>query len=124
MGEKLECSFTEDKSKLSQADAVWFHAPSTSAGNLPPQKLPGQKWVAMSMESAANYPILENKDWMGKMDIHMTYRLDSGTDILSLSNISFHNVRDCRSFRSLLRAALWPVFRRCSNDVSLRGGIR
>uniref|UniRef100_A0A7S3G316 Fucosyltransferase n=1 Tax=Palpitomonas bilix TaxID=652834 RepID=A0A7S3G316_9EUKA len=77
LGKKLDCVFTEDKSKLDIADGVWFHAPSTSMGNLPPRKPPGQKWIGMSMESAANYPILENKDWMGKMDVHMTYRLDS-----------------------------------------------
>jgi hypothetical protein len=66
------CTFTTDHSLLSQAAAVVFHLPTL--GDLSfPQNLSGQQWVAWSMESRINYPILTEPEFMRRFDITMTY---------------------------------------------------
>jgi hypothetical protein len=66
------CTFTTDHSLLSQAAAVVFHLPTL--GDLSfPLKLSGQQWVAWSMESRINYPILTEPEFMRRFDITMTY---------------------------------------------------
>ncbi len=72
-GPDLKLTFTSDRSRLEEADAVWFHGPSIA--DLPKRKL--QPWVLMSMESDVNYPALKNPIAMKAFDIHMTYRLDA-----------------------------------------------
>jgi len=62
-------------SLLPMADLVVFHIPTLRA--LPAKKFPGQRWVAWSMESEANYPRLADPDFMGQFDFTMTYRRDS-----------------------------------------------
>ena len=37
------------------------------------KKYPGQLWVAWSMESRVNYPLLADHSFMDKFDIRMTY---------------------------------------------------
>ncbi len=72
-GPDIELTFTSDRSRLHEADAVWLHGPSIV--DLPPSKR--QPWVLMSMESDVNYPLLRDKQAMRLFDVHMTYRLDS-----------------------------------------------
>jgi Glycosyltransferase family 10 (fucosyltransferase) C-term/Fucosyltransferase, N-terminal len=67
---------TTDLSLLSKAAAVVFHVPTLGAISFPP-KLEGQKWVAWSMESRANYPILGDRDFMGRFELTMTYERDA-----------------------------------------------
>ena len=74
----LSIEFSYDISRTAEADAIWFHAPSIR--NLP-KKIEGQKWIIMSMESAANYPFLRDKKIMSLFDIQMTYRLDSDVPV-------------------------------------------
>jgi len=70
------CELTFDRERLSQADVVVFHIPSLSSSTTA-RKWPGQRWVAMSMESDVNYPQLLDESLMAMFDLTMTYRLDS-----------------------------------------------
>jgi len=73
-GIAAKCRFTDDISLMDQADALWFHGPSTRKL---PKKKEGQKWIVMSMESEQNFPFMKNKEIMAMFDIAMTYRLDA-----------------------------------------------
>lgn len=68
-------AFTTDHRHLADAVAVVFHIPSLT--QIPSVKPAGQLWVAWSMESAVNYPLLKSPDFMNRFDLTMTYRLDS-----------------------------------------------
>ena len=72
-GPEIELSFTTDRQRLDEVDAVWFHGPSIT--DLPPVKR--QPWVLMSMESDVNYPSLNNPMVKLRFDHLMTYRLDA-----------------------------------------------
>ncbi len=72
-GPDIELSFTSDRDRLDEVDAVWFHGPSIT--DLPPRKR--QPWVLMSMESDVNYPALKNPLVLPRFDLLMTYRLDA-----------------------------------------------
>ena len=112
----LKCEFSHDRSRLAEADAVWFHAPSVSEL---PKKRAGQTWIMMSMESTINYPFLLNQKVMGLFELHMTYRLDSDIptpypstglygDFLKPSQIEFTDKRET----PLLFVASNPVAQR------------
>ena len=70
------CVFTADRSRLREATAVVFHIPTLRGIGLP-MKHPGQRWVAWSMESEVNYPVLADPVFMGQFEITMTYRRDA-----------------------------------------------
>lgn len=76
----IHCNFTDDLSLARDADALWFHMPAEL--HLPKRRKPGQTWILMSMESAANYPRLECPDFLGQFDIVMTYRLDADIPVI------------------------------------------
>jgi hypothetical protein len=65
-------TFTTDLSLFPQATAVIFHLPTLTELTFPP-KLTGQQWVAWSMESRVNYPVLADREFMGRFDVTMTY---------------------------------------------------
>ena len=69
------CRFTSDPRRLFEASAVVFHVP-TLRQQLPPKR-PGQTWVAFSMESDVNYPVLRDPGFLAAFDLTMTYRRDS-----------------------------------------------
>ena len=60
------CTFTTDLSLLSQATAVVFHLPTLRQLTFPP-KISGQRWVAWSMESRVNYPVLADREFMSSI---------------------------------------------------------
>ena len=72
-------AFIWDRSLFAKADAVVFHVPDLmfNSPNLNDfavlQKPPGQLWVARTMESAVNYPILKHPAFMARFDIVMSY---------------------------------------------------
>ncbi len=69
---------TFDRARLAEADAVLFHIPDArEIGDA--RKYRGQLWVAWSMESRANYPLLGVRDFMRHFDIVMSY--EQGADI-------------------------------------------
>jgi len=74
------CTVTLDRRRLAEADAVLFHIPNVR--KLPLPKKPGQIWVAMSMESDANYPIQSDPGFMSYFDIRMNFRLSSDIPML------------------------------------------
>jgi hypothetical protein len=67
------CEFTLDRRRFAAAAAVIFHTPSTR-GLKGLRKRPGQLWVAWSMESEANYPLLADRAFMAGFDLTMTYK--------------------------------------------------
>lgn len=67
------CVFTTDRRALSRAAAVIFHIP-TLRKRKRIAKRPGQLWVAWSMESDVNYPLLADPEFMRRFDLTMTYR--------------------------------------------------
>jgi alpha-1,3-fucosyltransferase 10 len=67
---------TFDRSRMAEADAVLFHIPDArEIGDA--RKYPGQCWIAWSMESNANYPLLAAPDFMRHFDVTMTYEQES-----------------------------------------------
>jgi hypothetical protein len=70
------CELTFDRTRFDEADAVVFHIPSLSMDR-ELHKRNGQRWVAASMESEANYPQLRSPELLRWFDYTMTYRLDS-----------------------------------------------
>jgi alpha-1,3-fucosyltransferase 10 len=73
-GPMIGLEFTQDRNRLPEADAVWFHGPSILEL---PERRPDQIWILMSMESAVNYPMLRHPKLNEVFDLTMTYRLDS-----------------------------------------------
>ncbi|HWE63018.1 MAG TPA: glycosyltransferase family 10 [Chloroflexota bacterium] len=72
----VECVLTRDRAALKEADAVVFHIPTTELP-IRARKHRGQKWIALSMESDVNYPILNDQAFMRQFDLTMTYRWDA-----------------------------------------------
>ena len=70
--------WTNDRRRLAEADAVVFHLPNShEIGDA--RKYPGQLWVAWSMESIVNYPVMTDAAFMRHFDIVMTY--EAGSDV-------------------------------------------
>lgn len=74
---------TTDRSRYPKAQAVVFHIPQWKWQPLFlfPKKLPGQLWVAWSMECEENYRRLQDPRFMSAFDLTMTYRLDSDVPV-------------------------------------------
>ena len=72
-----ECRLFHDRSRIADADAVIFHIPTLREPIAELTRPPGQRWVAWSMESDANYPALADPGFMRHFDLTMTYRRDS-----------------------------------------------
>lgn len=89
MGLPVRCRFTRDRSALDDADAVLMHLPS--ADSRPPDKRAGQKWVAMSMESAGHYPALSDANVLRRFDILMTYRRSADVPALYFDAAGYGN---------------------------------
>lgn len=70
-----------DRRQFPNADIVIFHIPAIARI---PAKLKGQLWVAVSMESDVNYPMLRDCELMSQFDYTMTYRRDSDFPLLYL----------------------------------------
>lgn len=74
------CDFTTDRARLRDATAVIFHIPTlipVSRRFALPAKYPSQRWVAWSMESDVNYPLLAEPGFMRLFEITMTYQYRS-----------------------------------------------
>ena len=72
-----DCAFTTDRRVLRKAAAVVFHIPSLQKSLRKfnkTRKRPGQLWVAWSMESEVNYPLLADDAFMRNFDLTMTYK--------------------------------------------------
>lgn len=67
---------SRDPQDIRSADLLLIHIP-TFDGKVPAVKPKGQLWVAWSMESEINYPILSHPEIMRVFDIRMTYRRDA-----------------------------------------------
>jgi alpha-1,3-fucosyltransferase 10 len=68
--------WTIDKRRASEAAAVIFHMPDfREFGDA--RRYPGQLWVAWSMESKTNYPLMADPRFMQHFDIRMTYESDA-----------------------------------------------
>ena len=64
--------FTSDRRRLPEADVVVFHLPGAEViGDA--RRYPGQIWVAWSMESSANTPLVDRPDLMRLFDLTMTF---------------------------------------------------
>lgn len=71
------CEVTTDKSKLLESDAVIFHARDMSVTDMPPFRLPHQRWIFYCLESPpySDFPGLLYTSNM--FNWTMTYRADS-----------------------------------------------
>lgn len=66
------CTFTTDRSLMPEADAVVFHLPGArEIGDA--RKYPGQTWVAWTMESSVNTPMIGQPEMMRHFDLSMTF---------------------------------------------------
>ena len=81
--EKEHVTFASGRLNYLNADAVVFHVPDFSSNRFGPTELKSlykpnrQLWVAWSMESAVNYPALDDPAFLRRMDIVMGYRSSS-----------------------------------------------
>jgi hypothetical protein len=74
--------FSTDRQCYDAADAVVFHLPewpfervlSDGPAGKPPEKRPGQLWVAWSWECEQHYPAMRNPHFMRAFDLTMTYK--------------------------------------------------
>jgi len=82
----VNCTFTENFELLPEASAVIFLIPSYAHESMLPEKLPGQYFVGLSMESSEYFPQLNNVDLMKHFDFEMTYRLKSEFPTLYISS--------------------------------------
>jgi hypothetical protein len=74
----VSAEWTNDLRRLAEADAVVFHLPNFhEIGDA--RKYPGQLWIAWSMESVVNYPIMADANFMRHFDIVMSY--ETGSDV-------------------------------------------
>ena len=95
------CRTVHEKQDLLNANGVVVHLPSLLATH-PAQELfklrklvsPRQIWIAESMESAENYPQLEDPDFMAMFDIEMTYRQSSDIWIPNIPGNLANRYRD------------------------------
>ena len=83
LGAEERAVFSSDRSGYPNADAVVFHVPSLFSASFGPKEMEAlhkpsrQLWVAWSMESAVNYPVLNDPTFMRRMDLVMSYRRDA-----------------------------------------------
>jgi hypothetical protein len=68
-----EWEVTSDRTRYREAGVVIFHIPTMPLFRWP-LKHRGQRWVALSMESDINYPVLRNRWFMRLFDVEMSYR--------------------------------------------------
>jgi hypothetical protein len=74
--------FSTDRQRYDEAEAVVFHLPewpfervlSDGPAERPPEKRPGQLWVAWSLECEQHYPVMRNPQFMRAFDLTMTYK--------------------------------------------------
>ncbi|MBX3581390.1 MAG: alpha-1,3-fucosyltransferase [Rhizobiaceae bacterium] len=76
LGAHSSVDWTNDKRRISEADAVVFHLPNQKEHG-DAVKYPGQQWVAWSMESSENYPEMRTPAFMRRFDLRMTYETDA-----------------------------------------------
>ncbi|XP_054722487.1 alpha-(1,3)-fucosyltransferase C-like [Uloborus diversus] len=71
------CRITRDRNRLLESDAVVFHCRDMSLADLPPSRLPRQRWVFYCLESPAysDFPALGHARHL--FNDTMTYRADS-----------------------------------------------
>jgi hypothetical protein len=76
----VQTAYVFDKSLYEHVDAVVFHIPDLTFGTPTVAdierlvKPPKQLWVAWSMESAVNYPVLDDQQFMQRFDLEISYR--------------------------------------------------
>jgi hypothetical protein len=58
---------------LNEADALYYHVPSFSGAPIE-KRHPNQLRLAMSLESASYYHLLDSPQFMCRFDAEMTYR--------------------------------------------------
>lgn len=75
-GARIALTLTRDRSARSDADAIWFHFPTTDEW---PTKLPGERWVLASMEAETFYPLQGHPISTALFDVRMTHQL--GADV-------------------------------------------
>lgn len=83
-----DVEFTTDRRRYANAHAVIFHIPQLQylRWMFLPAKLPGQLWVAWSMESEVNYPLLRQPRLMNRFDLTMICRQSADIPLLYLTN--------------------------------------
>lgn len=70
-------SLTHDRWQAPLADAIVYHLPTLEVASLPSGRRPGQRWVAWSMESAANAPLFADTAFLARFDLTMSHRRDA-----------------------------------------------
>ena len=92
----LRCEFSADTSKVKQAQALWYHLPTTGLlgpySHLPAEENDGNPFttrrateqvaVAATMESAAYYPNILDPDFMKHFAVESSYRQRSGAMLM------------------------------------------
>eukprot|EP00899_Mesostigma_viride_P010024 jgi/Mesvir1/19022/Mv12789-RA.1 len=56
-------------------DAIWYNVPNLVRGFKPAKPRPDVMTIAFSMESSVNYPLLNDKTFMGQFDVEQSYRV-------------------------------------------------
>lgn len=118
LGGTMPANWTRDLRRMPEADAVVFHVPNRDEmGDA--RKYPGQKWVAWSNESNANYPLLVDPGFMKHFDITMTYEAASDVWMPYLPGAAWW--RDLQAGAVLPKTEAAPVVLFQSSNVNLSG---
>jgi alpha-1,3-fucosyltransferase 10 len=71
----VPCRFSTESSDFGHADVVIVHLPTAPAAALTElEKLPGQTWVAWSMESEVTSSLIRDVEVMSRFDLEVSYR--------------------------------------------------
>ncbi len=74
--------FTEDRSRLAEADVVVFHLPDLDVLTFARlRKRPGQYWVGWTMEASAHHPQQRAEVVQRRLDLSMDHRLTSDVPV-------------------------------------------
>ena len=80
---ELRTNFCFERDEILTADAVVFHVPDLAVGRPPIpdflalKKKAGQIWIAWSMESSVNYPVMNARAFRKRIDLTMNFRRDA-----------------------------------------------
>lgn len=111
--------YTFDRERFAEADVVVFHVPTIR--RVKPwrlEKRPGQLWVAWTMESIVNYPLLDDPRSAAAFDLRMTY--ERSADVWTPYLPPFFADRYRRPVPEKTEAAPLVMFQSSSHDRSGR----
>ena len=112
-------AFTVDVDRFKSADAVVFHVPDLQNISTLPKRA-GQIWIAWSLESAVNYPVLEDPDFLKRIDLIISYARSADIWCSYIPDLSIWNDVRGSAVPAKTEAAPIAMFQSAPHDRSGR----